>query len=89
MLQDQPSDLQRSFPRGELLFRYRITEELPTIRELIGLVNTRAFVGTNPTGELITSVFPVRQAQPPKYQHGAHLRFSRLSRRPLHLLDTL
>ena len=33
------------------------------VSELIGSVNTRAFVGTNPTGELITSGLPVIREQ--------------------------
>jgi hypothetical protein len=36
-----------------------ITSEWPTTRELFNLMDTSAFVGTNPTGELITSGFTV------------------------------
>ena len=46
---------QFSFPRRRFFWR---ASEL-TIRDLIGSVNTSAFVGTNPTDELITSRFPV------------------------------
>jgi len=39
--------------RSHLVERFWGPSEL-TIREWIGSINTRAFVGTNPTGELIT-----------------------------------
>src|SRR6266849_10788315 len=35
-----------------------------TIRKLARPLNTRAFVGTNPTGELITSGLPVTRVEP-------------------------
>ena len=40
-----------------------ITSVLPTNRKLARPVNTRAFVGTNPTGELITSGLSVTREQ--------------------------
>jgi len=42
-----------------------INSELPTTRKLARPVNTSAFLGTNPTGELITSGFPVTREQSP------------------------
>src|SRR5580704_12734209 len=39
------------------------TSGLPTIRELLHLTDTSAFVGTNLTGELITSGLPVIRPQ--------------------------
>ena len=46
-------------PRTPFLANFRVADT----RELIGPVNTTAFIGTNPTGELITSGLPVIQAQ--------------------------
>ena len=43
--------------------RANFAEPRPTIPGLIGSVNTSAFVGTNPTGELRTSRLPVIRPQ--------------------------
>ena len=42
---------------------HRITSGWPTILELARLLAISAFVGTKPTGELITSGLPVTRAQ--------------------------
>ncbi len=41
----------------------RVVSVWPTTRELFHLMDTSAFVGTNPTVELITSGLPVTRAQ--------------------------
>ena len=45
--------------------RANFAEQLPTIPELTGSVNTRAFLGTNPTSELITVFLYVGGFAPP------------------------
>src|SRR5580704_3920549 len=45
-------------------FTIDITSGLPTIWKLLHLMDASAFVGTNPTGELITSGLSVTRAQP-------------------------
>jgi hypothetical protein len=53
----------RSLVLSDALGGPTITSGWATIRELIGLVNTGAFVGTNPTDESITSGLSVTRAQ--------------------------
>lgn len=55
--------LWRYSPVGSAWRMKWITSGLPTTRKLARPVNTSAFVGTNPTGELITSGLPVTRAQ--------------------------
>jgi len=58
------------FAKLFLLSRFWRASEL-TILELIGSVNTSAFVGTNPTGEVITSGFAVSREQSPSIGKAA------------------
>ena len=58
-------ELWSAIPCDSLEYRLVVpTSESPTTRKVAKPVNASAFVGTNPTGELITSGLPVRRYEP-------------------------